>query len=75
MYQSAIYQSCSTAFSDILGKFLVRMKLRKNIVVLGKNSAILAKLGKFIWECFRQIGDFFSQLEKNLVPETEPSFV
>ena len=27
------------------------------------------------WECFRSIGNFFSQLGKNLVPETGPSFV
>ena len=27
------------------------------------------------WECFRSIGNFFSQLGKNLVPETGPSFI
>ena len=27
------------------------------------------------WEFFRSIGKFFSQLGRNLVPETGPSFV
>ena len=53
-------------------------------MIWGENSAILAKLGKFTfniwhfsanWECFRFIGKFFSQLGKNFVPETRPSFV
>ena len=72
------------AFSDLLGKFLVPMKLGKNCVILGKNSAIFIKIGKVYllnsdfsvnWECSRSIGNFFSQLGKNLVPETGPSFV
>ena len=79
------------AFSDLLGKFLVPMKLGKNCVILGKNmmvmgknSAIFSKIGKVNllnwdfsanWECPRSIGNFFSQLGKNLVPETGPSFV
>ena len=79
------------AFSDLLGKFLVPMKLGKNYVILGKsmtilgkNSAIFNKIGKVYllnWdfsanlECSKSIGNFFSQLGKNLVPETGPSFV
>ena len=45
MYQSAIFQLCYTAFSDIFGKFFLLIKLRKNIVVWGKNTCtvILAK--------------------------------
>ena len=62
------------------------MKLGKNCVILGKNttileknSAILSNIGKIYllnwdfsanWECSRSIGNFFSQLGKNLVPET-----
>ena len=79
------------AFSDLLGKFLVPMKLGKKIVILGKtmtilgkNSAFFNKIGKVYllnldfsanWECSTSIGNFFSQLGKNLVPETGPSFV
>ena len=79
------------AFSDLLGKFLVPMKLGKNYVILGKirpflekNSAIFSNIGKINllnwdfftnWECSRSIGNFFSQLGKLLVPETGPSFV
>ena len=79
------------AFSDLLGKFLVPMKLGKkivilgkNITILGKNSAFFNKIGKVYllnwdffanWECSTSIGNFFSQLRKNLVPETAPSFV
>ena len=49
-----------------------------------KNSAIFSKIGKVYllnwdfsasWECSRSIEIFFSQLGKNLVPETGPSFV
>ena len=68
-------------------KFLVPMKLGilgKNTTILGKNSAIFSKIGKVYllnwdysakWEWSRSVGIFFSQLGKNLVPETEPSFV
>ena len=79
------------AFSDLFGKFLVPMKLGKKIVILGKNMTILGKNSAFFskigkvnllnwdfsgnWECSRSIGNFFSQLGKNLVPETRPSFV
>ena len=79
------------AFSDLFGKFLVPMKLGKNCVILGKNMMILgknsanfSKIGKVYlliwdfsanWECSMSIGNFFSQLGKNLVPETGPSFV
>ena len=79
------------AFSDLLGKFLVPMKLGKKIVILGKNMTILGKNSAFFnkigkvyllnwdfsanWECSTSIGNFFSQLGKNLVPETGPSFV
>ena len=84
-------KSNGRAFSDLFGKFLVLMKLGKNCVILGKimmiwgeNSAIFSKIGKVYllnwdfsanWECSRSIGIFFSQLGKNLVLETEPSFV
>ena len=60
------------------------MILGKYTTILGKNSAILSKIGKVNllnwdfsanWECSRSIGNFFSQLGKNLVPETGPSFV
>ena len=79
------------AFFDLFGKFLVPIILEKNCVnlgkyttILGKNSAIFSKIGKVnlsnwdfsaTWEWFRSIGNFFSQLGKNLVPETGPSFV
>ena len=79
------------AFSDLFGKFLVPMKLGKNCVILGKkynnfgkNCAIFSKIGKvylLYWdfsaycECSRSTGNFFSQLGKNIVPETGPSFV
>ena len=79
------------AFSDLFGKFLVPMILEKNCVILGKymtilgkNSASFSKIGKVNllnwdfsanWECSRSVGNFFSQLGKNLVPETGPSFV
>ena len=88
-YLSVVHHS--RAFSDLFGKFLVPMKLRKkrvilgkNMLILGKNSAIFNKIGKVcllnldfsaIWECSRSIGNFFSQFGKNLVPETGPSFV
>ena len=48
-----------------------------------KNSAIFNKIGKVYlinsdfsanWECSMSTGNFFSQLGKNLVPETGPSF-
>ena len=54
------------------------------MTILGKSSAIFSKVGKDYllnwdfsdnWECFRSIGIFFSQMGKNLVPETGPSFV
>ena len=60
------------------------MILGKNMTILEKNSAILSNIGKIYllnwdfsanWECFRSIGNFFSQLGKNLVPETRTSFV
>ena len=60
------------------------MILGKYTTILGKNSAIFSKIGKVNlliwdfsanWECSRSIGNFFSQLGKNLVPETGPSFV
>ena len=60
------------------------MILGKKTTILGKNSAILNKIGKVYllysdfsadWECSRSIGNYFSQLGKNLVPETGPSFV
>ena len=60
------------------------MILGKSMMILGKNSAIVSKIGKVYllnrdfsanWECSRSIGNFFSQLGKNLVPETGPSFV
>ena len=60
------------------------MILGKNTTILGKNSAILSNIGKIYllnwdfsanWECSRSIRNFFSQLGKNLVPETGPSFV
>ena len=79
------------AFSDLFGKVLVPMKLGKNCLtlgkntmILGKNSAIFSKTGKVYllnwdfsanWKCFRSIGNFSSQMGKNLVPETGPSFV
>ena len=79
------------AFSDLFGKFLVPLKLGKNCVILGKNttilgknSAIFSKIGKVYllnWdfsancEWSGSIGNFFSQLVKNLVLETGPSFV
>ena len=56
----------------------------KNTTILVKNSAILSNIGKINllnwdfsanWECSRSIGNFFSQLGKNLVPETGRSFV
>ena len=56
----------------------------KNMMILGKYSAIFNEIGKVYllnwdfsanWECSRSIGNFFSQLGKNLVPETGPSFV
>ena len=59
------------------------MILGKNTTILEKNSAILSNIGKIYllnwdfsakWECSRSIGNFFSQLGKNLVPETGPSF-
>ena len=79
------------AFSDLFGNFLVPMKLGKNSVILGKsmtilgkNDAIFSKIGKVYplnWdfsanlEWSGSIGNFFSQLGKNLVPKTGPSFV
>ena len=60
------------------------MILGKYTTILGINSAIFSKIGKVYllnwgfcanWECFRSIGNFFSQLGKNLVSETGPSFV
>ena len=60
------------------------MILGNNMTILGKNSAIFNKIGKVNhlnsyfsanWECSRSIGNFFSQLGKNLAPETGPSFV
>ena len=60
------------------------MILGKKYTILGKNSVIFSKFGKVYlsnldfsanWECFGSIGNFFSQLGKNLVPETGPSFV
>ena len=54
------------------------------MTILGKNSAFFNKIGKVYllnwdfsanWECSTSIGNFFSQLGKNLVPETGPSFV
>ena len=60
------------------------MILGKNTTILGKNSAILSNIGKIYllnwdfsanWECSRSIRNFFSQLGKNLVPETGPSFI
>ena len=60
------------------------MILGKNMTILGKNSAFFNKIGKVYllnwdfaanWECSTSIGNFFSQLGKNLVPETGPSFV
>ena len=60
------------------------MILGKNKKILGKTSAIFSKIGKVYllnWdfsanlECSRSIGNFFSQLGKDLVPETAPSFV
>ena len=56
----------------------------KNMTILEKNSAIFNKIGKVYllnsdfsanWECSRSIGNFFTQLVKNLVPKTGPSFV
>ena len=60
------------------------MILGKDMTILGKNSAIFSKIEKVYplnWdfsancECSRSIGNFFSQLGKNLVPKTGPSFV
>ena len=60
------------------------MILGKYKSILGKNSAIFSKSGKVNlfnwdfsanWECYRSIGNFSSQLGKNLVPKTGPSFV
>ena len=54
------------------------------MTILGKNSAIFSKIGKVYllnwdfsanWVYSRLIVNFFSQLGKNLVPETGPSFV
>ena len=54
------------------------------MTIFGKNSAFFNKIGKVYllnwdfsanWECSTSIGNFFSQLGKNLVPETGPSFV
>ena len=56
----------------------------KDSMILGTNCAICSKIGKVYllnwdfsanWEYSRSIGNFFSQLGKNLVPETGPSFV
>ena len=70
------------AFSDLFRKFLVPMKLGKNCdfgkntTIMGKNSAFFSKIGKVYllnwdfsanWEYSRSIGNFFSQLGKNLV--------
>ena len=54
-------------------------------MILGqKNTAIFSKIGKVYllnwdfsanWVYSRSIGNFFSQLRKNLVPEIRPSFV
>ena len=79
------------AFSGLLGKFLVPIKLGENCVILGKNmtdlrinSANFSKIVKVYllnWnfsadcECSWSIGNFFSKMGKNLVPETGPSFV
>ena len=58
------------------------MILGKYTTILGKNSEIFSKIGKVNllnwdfsanWECSRSIGNVFSQLGKNLVPETGPS--
>ena len=60
------------------------MILGKHTTILGKNCAIFSKIGKVNllnwdfsanWDCSRSIWNFFSQLGKNLVPETGPSFV
>ena len=55
------------------------------MLILGENSAIFSKIKKVYtflnWdfsancEGSRSIGNFFSQLGNNLVPETRPSFV
>ena len=54
------------------------------MTIWGKNSAIFSKIGKVYllnwdfsanWEYSRSTGNFFSQMGKNLVPETGPSFV
>ena len=53
----------------------------KKKMILGKNSAIFNKIGKVYlsnwdfsanWECSRSIGNFLSQLGKNLVPKPDP---
>ena len=60
------------AFSDLLGKFLVPMKLGnncvilgKNTTILGKNNAILSKIGKVYllhWDFFLLIMNVPGQL-------------
>ena len=51
------------------------------ITILGKSSAIFGKVYLLNWDfsdnwkCFRSIGNFFTQMGKNWMPETGPSFV
>ena len=60
------------------------MILGKSMTLLGKKKCLFSKIRKVYllnWdfsanlECSRSIGNFFSQLGKNLVPESGPSFV
>ena len=76
------------AFSDLLGKFLVPMKLGKNCVILGKkydnlgkNCAFFNKVGKVYllnsdfsanWECSRSIGTFSANWEKVWYRKPDP---
>ena len=62
-------------FLTFLGKFWYQRNWEKKSLILGKNCAIFCKIGKVYllnwdfsanWECFRSIGNFFSQLGKNL---------
>ena len=77
-----------SAFSDLLGKILVPMKLKKNSVTLGRNSTDLRKRSEIFshidkvylfifdfsanWDCCRSVWNFFSQLGKICYWKPEP---
>ena len=73
-------------FLNFLGKILVPILGKKVqfFFKLGKNSVVFSQIGKVYhlnwdfsanWERCRSNGKFLSQLGKNLVMETGPSFV